>query len=99
MNEEIRTMEEIENEIVGIINEPTEVETSGNGILGKVILSALVLGGAGVAAWFIKTKDERKAKKIEKEIKDLEANGFIVRKLAEGNELPEVEDEIEEDVE
>ena len=92
-------MEEIENENTEMIETTEVIETSGNGILGKVILGTLVLGGAGVAAWAIKTKDKRKAKKLEKDIKRLEAQGFSVRKLAEANELPEVEDEIDEDVE
>lgn len=72
-DKEIMTEEINENEEIEVYNEPEE---SGSGILGKVVIGALVVVGAGVAALIYKNKgklDERRIRKLEKK-------GYIIQR-------------------
>lgn len=70
MIEEIKNFEEIEN--TDMVENDEEPETSGKGIVGKLAIGALVVGGA--AALIYKNKHKLEERKIRK----LEKKGYIV---------------------
>lgn len=81
MNEEIMVInEEIENTEVEVVNE--EPETSSNGAFGAIAIAGTALIGAAVFA-LVKTKDKRKAKKIEK----LRKEGYVIITPEEAEEI------------
>ena len=86
-NKEIMTEEINENEEIEVYTEPEE---SGSRILGKVVIGALVVVGAGVAALIYKNKgklDERRIRKLEKK-------GYIIQRPIDAD--TDVDDEVEE---
>lgn len=72
MNENMKNFEELEVTEVEIIEE--DPETSGNGVVAKVV-TTLVVGGLGALAW-VKTKGKREARTI----RNLEKKGYVVMK-------------------
>lgn len=72
MNENMKNFEELEVTEVEIIEE--DPETSGNGVVAKVV-TTLVVGGLGAFAW-VKTKGKREARTI----RNLEKKGYVVMK-------------------
>lgn len=86
--EEIRNFEEVTNQAMEVAEEATK---SGKGIFGWVAGTAVVVGGA-VALYMHKTKDKRKAKKIEK----LRNEGYVIYK-PDGDDFESEEDYSEEE--
>lgn len=90
MNEEMMTMvEELEE------NETTELEVceepveTGNGIVGKIVVGAIVAGaGVGALIWH-KTKAKREARAI----RNLEKKGYVIYK-AQDEDVIESEAEV-----
>ena len=72
MNEEMVTYEERENTEMEVYNDH---ETSGGGILGKVLVGAGIVA-AGAAALIYKNRDKLEARRIRK----LEAKGYVITK-------------------
>ena len=85
-------MNEERNYELDLIQEETDVEITeaeemeNNSVLGKVLLGIAGAGLiTGVVTWFA-TKEQRKAKKLEKDIKRLQELGYIVAKPEEDDE-------------
>ena len=88
-NNEVMMNEEVEMTNI----EDVEIETaekSGSGLLGKIILGTLAVGAA-TAVILHKTKDKRKARKIEK----LRKEGYVVY-MPEEEAVDTVEADFEE---
>ena len=89
MTEEIMNFEEIENtELVEIDEEP---ETSGKGIVGKLAIGALIVGGAAALIYKNKHKfEERKIRKLEKK-------GYLVIRPEDEMPVEAYSEEVEDD--
>lgn len=85
-NNEIMELEEMEN--TEVIDETEETEDSGKGLFWTLLFGGAV--AATVAIVMHKTRDKRKARRIEK----LREEGYIVYKPEEVEEL-EVEENVE----
>lgn len=92
-NEEIMEIEEMEIEDIEEVEEP---ENSGKGILGAV-LATLAVGAAGAGVWLWKTKDKRKAKRMEKRINELRGEGYIILKDVEDQKITNIDEFCEEE--
>ena len=73
MNEEMITMEKIENEAVEAEQTIEVTETSSGSGLGKALLIVGTVVTAGAVLWH-KTKDKREARQIKK----LEKKGYVI---------------------
>lgn len=98
MNEEMMTMEAMENEETRELDLYEEYpETKGSA--GKIAVGLVVAAGAaiagGVAVWAHKTKDKREQKQIAK----LEKKGYVIYKEEELVEAEVSEDVPEEETE
>lgn len=71
MNEEMKNLEAIENTDVMEICD--DAVSSGNGIVGKLVVGAVVVG-AGVAALLYKNR----AKLEERRVRKLEKKGYVI---------------------
>ena len=85
MDENMTVFEENENLEVA---ENENCEDSGKGILGKILVGAVIAAGAGVGAALYKNRDKLEQRRIAK----LEKKGYRVFKAAEI-----VEEEVEAD--
>lgn len=89
MTNEIMNNEIIETEEMGIQETP---ESSGNGIVGKLAVGAVIVG-AGVAAFLYKTRAKREKKNIEK----LRKKGYVITHESEqADKVVEVSGEVVE---
>lgn len=80
MNEEMKNYEANEEIEVVEVELDEEPETSGNGILGKIVIGGLgVLATVGGVLWY-KNKDKINEKRKAKRIRKLEQEGYIVYK-------------------
>lgn len=75
-NEEMETVETVENEEVVVAKPCDEVSESGGGLLKFVAVTICAAGAAG--AYLYKTRKQRKQTKINKMITELERNGYTV---------------------
>ena len=91
MNEEIMTMEEIE-EVNDVVADEMP-EESGKGFAGFIIAGLAIAGGAAAFAWH-KTKNKRE----ERAIRKLEQKGYVITKC-DPDETEDVSEEIEDDAE
>ena len=79
MNEELKVMEEIENNEVAMTEYYEEPENTGNGIVGKIAIGAVAaVVGAGAFIYY-KTKDKRE----ERTIRKLEKKGYVISKVVD----------------
>lgn len=93
MNEEMTNLEEMEN--VEIIELDEEPETSGGGILGKIVVGTVVAAvGVGAALLY-----KNKGKLDERRIKKLEKRGYVVYKTDDSDESEDVVDDDVDDAE
>lgn len=93
MNEEMMTMNQ-ENEDVEAMTTTEATETSGSGILGKVILGIGVVGAAAAGVLYL-TKDKREQARIKR----LEKKGYVVTKAVTVPEDQVAEVKADEDAE
>lgn len=99
MNEEMMMNENVETtEVVEMETGNNETEESGGGLIKLAVLGGVAVGAVGVHL-YNKTKDKRAKKREAKQIKKLEAAGYIVIPKEETTDEPfEVcEEEVESD--
>ena len=81
-------------------NYVSEDSDSGMGIVGKIVIGVGIAAIGAGTAWLVATKDKRKAKKIEKAVKEAEKAGYVVISPENAVEDEEVlESELVEDEE
>lgn len=98
MNEELKVMEEIENNEVNDAEYHEEPVNTGNGVVGKVVFG-VVAAAAGVTALVLhKTKDKRE----QRTIRNLEKKGYVISKVIadqtdEAEPVSESDEEVQEE--
>lgn len=101
MNEELKIMkEETENyEATELVPAEyhDEPETTGNGIVGKIVVGVVAVGaGVGALVWH-----KNKAEREERAIRKLEKKGYVISKVQDAvvvEAKPEVDSESNEEV-
>lgn len=93
MNEEMINYE-VNEEVEAIEVSNEEPETSNNGIVGKVIVGAVVGVVAGAAALIYKNRHKIEEKRKQKRIHKLEQEGYVIYKpeVSANTEIVDVDD-------
>ena len=92
MEDNIMEMEAMETTENAEMQEP--IEESGNGIVGKVVGTVLTAAAlSGGVLWWLKGKEKREAKKIEK----LRKKGYVIYKPEEVEEVEEVVETVDDE--
>ena len=85
MNEEMKNFEENENTEVTEICD--DLETSDNGIVGKIVVGAVIVAVGAAAAFVYKNR----AKIEERQIRKLEKKGYLISRPEDVADTNEVE--------